>query len=76
MKRNREYKLVYKHALLIIKSTFCQKVKVLLKDQKIHFISNLKKPACASKQDVLELSTLKLVRIMIMKKIGTFRIGY
>ena len=42
MKRSREYK----HALLIIKSTFCQKVKVL-KDQKIHFISNLKQPACA-----------------------------
>ena len=30
---------------------------------KIPFISNLKKPACASKQDVLELATLQYVPI-------------
>ena len=29
---------------------------------KIPFISNLKKPACASKQDMLELATLWLVK--------------
>ena len=28
---------------------------------KIPFISNLKKPACASKQDVLELATLRYI---------------
>ena len=30
---------------------------------KIPFISNLKKPACASKQDVLELATLRYLHI-------------
>jgi hypothetical protein len=30
----------------------------ILLGSKIHFISNLKKPACASKRDVLELATL------------------
>ena len=39
------------------KSTFCQKVTV--HKVKNPFISNLKKPACASKQDVLELATLR-----------------
>ena len=29
------------------------------KGSKILFISNLEKPACASKQDVLELATLR-----------------
>ena len=29
---------------------------------KISFISNLKRPACASKRDVLELSTLRYVK--------------
>ena len=37
---------------------FCQKVTVH-KDQKSSFISNLKKPACASKQDMLELATFR-----------------
>ena len=45
----------FKHMLLIRKSTFSQKVTV---HKKIPFISNLKMPACASKQDVLELATL------------------
>ena len=44
--------------LLINKSTFCQKVTVH-KDKKIPFTSNLKKPACASKRDMLELATLR-----------------
>ena len=46
----------------IVSSTYlyyyiCQKVTVH-KERKIPFICNLKKPACASKWDVLELSTL------------------
>ena len=45
------------YQLLIRKSTFCQKVKVH-KDQTFTFISNLKKPACAPKRDVLELTIL------------------
>ena len=53
-------------ALLIKKSTFCQKVTVH-KDQKIPFISNLKKPACASKQDVLELMTLRYIIQLLQK---------
>ena len=36
---------------------FYQKVTVY-KDKKIPFISNLEKPACASKRDMLELATL------------------
>ena len=40
------------------KSTFCQKVTVH-KDRKSPFISNLQKPAYASKRDVLELVTLR-----------------
>ena len=48
------YSREFKCALLIKKSTFCQKIKVL----KIPFISNLKKPKCAFKQDVLELAIL------------------
>ena len=43
--------------MLIRQSTFCQKVTVH-KDQK-SFISNLKKSACASKWDALELVTLQ-----------------
>ena len=44
-------------ALLIRKLFFCQKVTVH-KYQK-PFIGNLKKPACPSKQDMLELATLR-----------------
>ena len=43
------YSLEFYCMLLIRKSTFCQK---------IPFISNLKKPACASKGNKLELATL------------------
>ena len=46
--------------LLSKKSIFCQKVTVH-KDRKIPFISNLKKPACASKQDMLKLTTLQYI---------------
>ena len=42
------------HALLSRKSTFCQKV-TRHKDKKIPFISNLKKPTCTSKRDMLKL---------------------
>ena len=46
--------------MVIRKSSFCQKVTVH-KEQKSLHISNLKKPACASKRDVLELVTLQYV---------------
>ena len=36
-------------------------IKILHTDQKSLFISNLEKPACASKQDVLELTILQYV---------------
>ena len=44
--------------LIIRKSTFCQKVTSTLAS-KILFISSLKKPGCDSKQDLLELTTLR-----------------
>ena len=48
-----------------------QKIKFLSKGHstygsKIPFISNLKKPACATKQDVLELATLWYSNITLM----------
>ena len=54
--------------LLIRKLTFCQKVTVD-KDQKIPFISNLKKPTCASKRDVLELATFIQEKAPVIFKI-------
>ena len=55
--------------LLIRKSTFCQKVTVI-RIKKIPFISNLKKPACASKWDVLELATLRYLTEKQLKRIS------
>ena len=42
--------------MLVRKSTFCQKVTV-------H--KDLKKPACASKRDVLELATLRICNLLL-----------
>ena len=55
---------------MIKKSIFCRKVAVH-KDQKNPFISNLKKPTCASKGDVLELATSILTnkKVLFLKKL-------
>ena len=54
------YSHKFYHALLIRKSFFLSKGHST-SGSKISFISNLKKPVCASKRDVLELATLRYV---------------
>ena len=52
----------------------CVQVFVKRSQYKIPFISNLKKPACASKRDVLELTTLRQLFEITQQRQNKFRV--